>query len=476
MLARSNRRLSVATAFAAALTVVLAVLAISATGASAFSIAGFWNTPSTTAAGQHPNLTSEVNFNPMGLPAGIEGDLTELSITMPPGLTLNRAAVPVSSMCTDQQFKSDLCSDASQIGTLIVNMNVEGVGSVQVPGSAYVRVSSAGLLDGDLATWGIVLRPNKICVVNGFCAIPKKLLLDDHVRFVDPTVTYLKESISGIPNYFTDVNGAGRANFTITGWKFTRQARVNRQATGDYFVTNSTSCQLTASQVLAISTDGSSFATAPYLPTSCSSVPVSIYPTITPGDATIETSTSVTAGASIGMSTGAQGTSRLKSATLLLPRGSVFVQTGLSTIGNCTTGLVLSSSCPTNTILGTVSAASPEFPEGFSGTAYLTSKTAPYSFVAKVNGPRASSFVLQGSVDNYVDPAPGPGVIPGRMRIQFVTPELTLSSLKVKVNAPRYYLSDGNCGPHEAKIDGTFLGYRGLAVNTSSSYATAMCL
>jgi hypothetical protein len=476
MLARSKRHVSAASAFAAALTIVFAVLAISATDAGAFSIAGFWNTPSTTAAGQHPNLTTDVSFDPIGPPAGIEGDLTELNITMPPGLTLNRAAVPVSMLCTDQQFASDLCSDASQVGTLVVNMNVEGIGSIQVPGSAYARISSAGFLNGDLATWGIVLRPRAICVTNGFCAVTKKLLLDDHVRLVDPTVTYLKESITGIPNYFTDANGAGRANFTITGWKFTRQARVNKLATGDYFVTNSTSCQFTASQVFAVSTDGSAFATAPYQPTACNLVPISIFPTVTPGDATIETSTSVTAGASIGMSSGAQATSRLKSATMLLPRGSVFVETGLTMIGTCTTGQVVASTCPSNTILGTVSAVSPEFPEGFSGTAYLTSKAAPYGFVAKLNGPRGSAFVVQGSVDNYVDPATPTGAIPGRIRIQFVTPELALSALTVKINSPRYYLSDGDCGPHAAKTDATFLGYKGASVSASTTYTTGMCL
>ena len=103
----------------AALVTVLAFLGASPASA-AFSIAGFSTSTTTSVAGAHPDLSTDLSFSMTpSVPSLVEDNVRDVDVALPPGLVGDPTATP---QCSQSDFTQAACPPASQVGVVLVSL------------------------------------------------------------------------------------------------------------------------------------------------------------------------------------------------------------------------------------------------------------------------------------------------------------------------------------------------------------------
>lgn len=99
------------------IAVGLALLALAAS-ASAYSLAGFEATTSTSTAGAHPDLTTDLVFPTKSLGAPLlkaDGNVRDTVVQLPAGMVGDPSAVP---QCSQSDFQENACAPDAQVGSV----------------------------------------------------------------------------------------------------------------------------------------------------------------------------------------------------------------------------------------------------------------------------------------------------------------------------------------------------------------------
>src|SRR3954469_2656837 len=134
----------------AALVVALA-LALPASASAAVTITNFKVTPSTTAAGAHPDLTIDTSFalDPTS------DDVKSVGVVLPQGLV---GAPNAADRCTAAAFAADTCPASTKVGTTTANVTATLV--VDLPQTVTGDVYNLVPKGDEPARLGVVLGPS----------------------------------------------------------------------------------------------------------------------------------------------------------------------------------------------------------------------------------------------------------------------------------------------------------------------------
>ena len=229
--------------------VLLGVLALAPSAHADIGVSGFVVTPSTTAAGAHPDVTITSPFT------GGE-DPKDVRVHLPPGLIGNPKA---ASTCTDAQFNSSSCPAGSQVGDATVVAS-SLIGTVTATGGVFNLVTHAG----EPARLGSIVHAEGVLApVTPDIRVQFPVTLRPGDFGLDTTITDLPNQVPvlGIPQ-----------DITITSLGFTLRGTVG----GTPFMTNPTSCQPAQTTIEANSYQSpaaTASASSTYTPTDCGSVP-----------------------------------------------------------------------------------------------------------------------------------------------------------------------------------------------------------
>ncbi|MEA2307075.1 MAG: hypothetical protein QOH43_4355 [Solirubrobacteraceae bacterium] len=374
---------------------VLASLVVATAAQAAPSLTSVSAAPADPTAGAHSNFTVAFSLSGLGDVAAGD-DLRSLSIELPPGLVGDPNAP--GATCSSAQLHADACPAATRVGTTTVTADVT-LGLVpltgqSIPGDIY-DVAVAGT---EAARLGIVLRPNLV----GLPAALPKVILESPVRVRTATDAGLTSTVDDIPA--TEPTLAGTAQLKITAMSLTLEAAAN----GNAFMTNPTSCAEATTRITAGTyAGGSATGSAAFTPTGCDSVPFT--PAFAlgadPAGADVPTALSATVSLPYSRTVGARAQSQPRRAVVTLPEGFELSPTVGSAGGltGCTDaqfgrGSSAPSSCPTDSLIGTVSFASPLVSGPLSGQVFLAADGAgalTRVLIVAEQGPQADALRIK---------------------------------------------------------------------------------
>ncbi|MET0602500.1 MAG: hypothetical protein ABW167_10955 [Baekduia sp.] len=102
--------------------VLLTLLLTASPASAAFSVAGFTTSSTSSVAGAHPDLTTDLTFSTTETTpprAFADGNVRDLTVDLPAGLIGDPGAVP---QCDQSDFSQSTCPAAAQIGTVTVKL------------------------------------------------------------------------------------------------------------------------------------------------------------------------------------------------------------------------------------------------------------------------------------------------------------------------------------------------------------------
>jgi hypothetical protein len=295
-------------------------------------------TPSTKAAGAHPDVTVNESFT--------YSDSTDSAKTttlhFPPGLIGNPLATP---LCTQAQFQADTCPASTQVGTTTVTATVLGLLQSPADGSIYNIVPSGGAP----AMLGIVVRPAGGLLGKTF--LTSVVSLRTATDFgIDSVVDNMPNSTSGLATVINSVS------LTLKGL-----------VAGKPFMTNPTSCKVATTTLDVVThAGGRGSASNSFTPTDCDKL--AFKPQVTaamggPGGTNVTQRVPFTATISQ-----AAGESAQSSASVMLPTG-----VGLSTSGAtalCSAAQLAADQCPAGSRVGTGTISTPLLADAVTGPVY----------------------------------------------------------------------------------------------------------
>jgi hypothetical protein len=230
-----------------------------ASASAAVTVSSFSATPSTTAAGGHPNFTTTFNFSY----SAASDDVKSTTVKLPAGLTGNPNA---ATKCTTTQLAADACPASSKIGT---------VTSVAQPDSPLPLVTlPAVTANGDVynvaptgsepARIGMVIRPPATALFGKFSQSGPA-----SVRV--PGDYGLTVSFDNLPRSLPALSGTVPIGVQIKSISLTLNGIVGSKA----FMTNPTSCGAATTTATATSYASAtpSTKTSTFTPTDCAHVP-----------------------------------------------------------------------------------------------------------------------------------------------------------------------------------------------------------
>jgi len=326
------------------LGLLLVAGALAVAPASAFANLSAVNvtvTPSTKAAGAHPDVTVDEKFTY----SDSTDSAKDTTLHFPPGLIGNPLATP---LCTQAQFQADTCPASTQLGTTTVTATVLGLLQTPADGSIYNVVPTGS----SPAMLGIVVRP--VGGLLGKTFLTSVISLRTATDFgIDSVVNNMPNSTSGLATVINEVS------LTLKGL-----------VAGKPFMTNPTSCKV-ATTVLDVTTHegGSGSASNSFTPTDCDKL--AFKPQVTaamggPGGTNITQRVPFTTTISQ-----AAGEANQASASVLLPAG-----VGLSTSGAtaiCSAAQLAADQCPAGSRVGTATITTPLLANAVTGPVYEVS-------------------------------------------------------------------------------------------------------
>jgi hypothetical protein len=461
------------------LAAALAVFVVLPTGAGAVTVNTASFTASNKQAGSHPDLGFSFTRN------GTQSeDISSVNLELPPGAFANPEAVPTK--CTVAVFNTDKCTDAQQVGTLSVDITAASILPLTIPGAIYVLSPNAT----DTATLGLVLRPDKICILFVFCAVPQKVFLQTNIKLSTwDTETGLrtftkdapKTTTVAIPPIVSASNGL-KLDITIEKMTLNFQGKAGKAKTGPNFMLASSSCTPSVAKIAIITTQGNTASPNPqpsYTPTGCPSVPFNPAYTFAPTVA----NSGAPAGANFAMTVPAADAPIQNAAPKIVdidfPVGSALNAEGLNSVIGCTETQLRALACPAASELGTASSNAPYLPPQLTGKVYAMAPvgtSVPLGIV--LNGARGSLVIFRGTLGVRGDASAGTGRVYARFD---AIPQLPYADVKVNISK-LIYKNPTECGV--ATSSGTITGYNGTtasggngtAVARSSAYTVTNCL
>src|SRR4051794_5761543 len=295
-------------------------------------------TPSTKAAGAHPDVTVDEVFKYSN---GTDSAKTT-TLHFPPGLIGNPLATP---LCSQEDFQADACAANTQVGTTTVTATVAGPLQTPADGSIYNVVPTGNAP----AMLGIVVRP--LGGLLGKTFLTSVISLRTATDFgIDSVVDNMPNSTSGLATVINSVS-----------------LTLNGLVAGKAFMTNPTSCKVATTKLDVVTHDGGTgSATSSYTPTDCDKLVFKPQVSATmggPGATGITQRVPFTATISQ-----ASGESSQASAAVTLPVGL-----GLSTAGAtalCSTAQLAADQCPAGSHVGTATISTPLLADPVSGPVY----------------------------------------------------------------------------------------------------------
>lgn len=493
---KAPQRSRVVSLFCVLAFAIAAMVMIPAGANAAFSVSGFSYTNQSGVPGQaaaqvngHPNVNISFNRN------GSESeDLKDIQLDLPVGVFANPEAA--NPKCTASQFNADNCPANSQVGTVAVGVKALSLLNLDIHGSVDVISPDPN----QVATLGLTLRPEKICILFVFCAQPNKIFLktgitvntfdDSNLRTYTPGSP--KSSVIGIPLLFVTPTITG--DITINSLSLSFQSRSGTPTTtktcawwggncttttnppaGPYFWRQAGSCALSTASVTLVSyQNATSSATSSYTPTGCSSLAPSLYDQTTftyePAIKTYQTPTNVSYTLNIPEADAAIQHSLPKVVDNDFPMGSGIDLNALTGVDGCTETQLRAKQCPASSIIGNATALSKYLPEGLSGPVYATGSVGNQVPIAvMVEGARNTTVIFRGTLGVRGDAAAGTGRAYARFdRI----PQLPFSKFTLNLTKP-VYVNPPTCGAKTTTS--TIEQFTGQTITRTHSYNNTGC-
>jgi hypothetical protein len=393
-------------------------------------------TPSTKAAGAHPDVTVAEAFTY----SDASDSAKTTTLHFPPGLIGNPLATP---LCTQAQFHADACPANTQLGTTTVTATVSGLVQTPADGSIYNVVPTGNAP----AMLGIVVRP--LGGLLGKTFLTSVISLRTATDFgIDSVVDNMPNSTSGMPTVINNVS------LTLKG-----------MVAGKPFMTNPTSCKV-ATTVLDVVTHegGSRSASNAFTPTDCDKLPFKPQVSATmggPGGTNVTQRVPFTATISQ-----ADGEAAQASASVTLPVG-----VGLSTSGAtalCSDTQLAADQCPAGSHVGTGTISTPLLAAPVSGPVYE---------VAGGNGLPGVAVKFGGTLPfTLVGKA---AIVGGRVQNVFNgLPDVPLSTFTLAIDGGPHGIltaSQDLCTGPKRTVTGVFGAQSGISATVTAPVAVVGC-
>lgn len=424
-------------------------------------------------------------------------DIKSVRLDLPPGVFANpESAQP---KCTAAQFNADNCPAASNVGSVDVTVKAASLLDLDIHGTIDILDPDPG----QTATLGLSLRPDKICILYVFCAVPQKIFLKTGIQ----VKTYQDQGLTTVTNdspstatvgipivvatptlelpitinrmqlQFQSRSGVETTSESCTGWGwFKRCTTTTNPPAGAYFFRQSGSCTPAPVYVAITSVQNNvASATTSYTPTGCSSVPFNPGLSFTPANRDSNVGTPVTFDLTIPEADAAIQHSLPKVVDADFPTGSGLDLAALSGVDNCSEAQLLVRNCPASSIIGNANTFSKYLPgipastPGLSGNVYAMSVGAVVDIAVELIGPRDTVVLFRGSMGSRGDADNGTGRVYALFdRI----PQLPFGSFSLTLTKP-VYKNPSTCGT--ATTNAQILGFSGETVPRSSSYEVINC-
>jgi hypothetical protein len=424
----------------ATLIVAAALLAVPAS-AQALGLSNLTAEPASTQAGAHSNFHIHMDFS--------GGQVKDLTVGLPPGVIGDPNATP---LCTVAQLNSDTCPANTKVGSVTANATVTVVllpVTIDVSGDLYNLTPQSG----EPARFGIVLRP--VDLPDPLPDVLPKVILQSGVQLrpdfgLNTVINNIPNSTSGLP---TTINSQ---DITLFG---------TAPGTGKPFMRNPTSCKEHTTNFKAVPYSGSTAnGAANFTTTGCGNLDFS--PAFTaeiggPGQTTNGVPT--TASTSILQDTDEAG---LLNAVVKVP-GDLNPNATIFFGAACDQASFAAGTCPSSTVVGLATAASPLLSQPLFGNVELVkSDTSAFPNLG-LDLKGQLHLLLQGTTDisngNTVTFNGLPDIPISRFQLTFTNPPGLLGTAR------------DICTPPAPLFHADFTGYNGASTSLDSSAIVDGC-
>jgi hypothetical protein len=429
-------------------TAAVAVFGLPGIARADVTVASFSVTPSTTAAGAHPDVVVDEQFS---YGSSTSDSVKTTTLHFPAGLLGNPQA---TAKCSEADFAADSCPANTQVGETTVGTLVyalPGVGTpVSAPGSIYNLVP-----DGvHPAVLGIVITPS----------LGSKIFLKSPISLRTSGDFGIESPVDNQPNS-TTVAGPLTVGVQITSTSLTLYG--TRPGMLAPFMTNPTSCKPATTDFDAVSYEAPSKTatkSSTFTPTDCDKLPFAPQVTASMGapGATAKNA-HVPFVATI---TQAAGEASQLSAAVTLPAS---LSSGVSAVATlCTADQLAAAACPAGARLGTATIASPLLPDAVQGPVFAVLRPGQLPGVGVEFG-GVLPFVLSGNS----------GLVSGRLQNVFTgLPDVPLTSFSLAIDGGPHGLlvaTRNICSGPAPTVDGAFSGQNGATSTLTAPVTVVGC-
>jgi len=325
-----------------AVVVLAALCALPSVALGAIHVDSLKVTPSTTAAGAHPDVTVNEAFSY----SDTSDSILNSTLHFPAGLLGNPQA---SAKCSDAAFQADNCPSNTRVGSTVVGASIGGLLPTNSNGDIYNLVPDAT----HPAVLGIVVRPSVPGAGKIFLKSPVSLRTNGDFGIESP-VNNQPNSVSGLSLQITSTQ------ITLFG---------TRPWLASPFMSNPTSCKVATSSIDATSHEAPgtvSSASTSFTPTACDAETFAPKLSATMGQkGSTARNTHVPFVATLSQ---APGESAQLSASVTVP-GSL--SAGVNAVPVlCTVDQLTAAACPAGARIGIATIASPLLPVAVQGPVF----------------------------------------------------------------------------------------------------------
>jgi hypothetical protein len=422
--------------------VVLAGLLAAPSGAlGAIHVDSLKVTPTTTAAGAHPDVTVDEQFSYGG---SSSDSILNSVMHFPAGLLGNPQA---SAKCAEAAFEADSCPTNTRVGSTVVGARIGGLLPINSNGDIYNLVPDST----HPAVLGIVVRPSAPGAGKIFLKSPVSLRTSGDFG-IDSPVSNQPNSVSGLSLQITSTS------ITLFG---------ARPWLSSPFMSNPTSCKAATSSLDANSHEApgtTSTASSTFTPTNCEGETFAPRLTATMGaPGATGKGSHVPFVATISQ---AVGESAQSSASVTLP--SSLAAAASAVTGLCTPEQLAAAACPAGAHIGTATIASPLLPTPVQGPVFQVFRVGQLPGVGVEFG-GVLPFVLGGNT----------ALTGGRLQNVFTgLPDVPLTSFALAIDGgPHGLLAalHNLCTGTPPTVDGAFGAQSGASATRTSPVTLVGC-
>jgi hypothetical protein len=427
------------------LLAAVALFVVLPASAQALNLSGLAAAPASDQAGAHSNFHLHMDFS--------GGQVKNLTVGLPPGLVGDPNAAP---LCTVDQLNSDSCDPTTKVGSVVANATVTVLllpVTLNVSGDLYNLTPQPG----EPARFGIVLRPLK----GDLCALLPEAACNLIPNILPPVILQsgvqlrpdfgLNTVINGIPNSTSGLpTTINSQDITLFG---------TAPATGKPFMRNPTSCPgpHTTNFTAVPYTGSTATGSASFTTTGCENLDFS--PAFTAevgGTGQTTNGAPTTASTSILQDADEAGllNAVVKVPADLNPNATIFFGAA------CDQASFRAGTCPSNTVVGLATAASPLLTQPLIGNVELVKSDTSALPNLGLDLQGQLHLLLQGSTDisngNTVTFNGLPDIPIARFQLTFTNPPGLLGAAR------------DLCTPPPPLFHADFTGYNGATTSVDS--------